>query len=163
VTYVDTIALAVIIIGSILTLALIMLSVKWWKLIVTYKANKSRQSRQERQQSEASKKPTSNHLIKSKSQTLVQLKETAGWNKLINKRVKTCEMVDIGRVSDINDQFMTVIHSATQREYIIPTYYIREYDQEKVLIDTSIRYLLTTREKENYNLTKLASDPMWTQ
>jgi hypothetical protein len=62
------------------------------------------------------------------------------WNELINKKVKTCEMVDVGRIIGIDKQSMTVLNKSKQ-EYVIPTYYIREYNQENVVIDISIRYL----------------------
>ena len=129
-------------IGSGLTNALFfvptVLSVKWRKIIVIHKDNRNRKSQQ--YGPEFHHKLTASHLVKSKSQTLVQLKRLDNWNEIINKRVKTCEMSDIGYVSAIDNQSMTVIHY-TKQQYVIPTYYVREYDQENVLIDISIRYL----------------------
>jgi activator of 2-hydroxyglutaryl-CoA dehydratase len=77
---------------------------------------------------------------KSRSQTTVQFKRSSNLNDLINKRVKTSDLMDIGYVIGIDNQLMTVLDHNKQ-EYAIPTYYIREYDKENVLIDTSIRYL----------------------
>ncbi|MGA9843522.1 MAG: hypothetical protein WBP64_21415 [Nitrososphaeraceae archaeon] len=77
---------------------------------------------------------------KSKSQTPVQFKRSSNLNELINKRVKTSDLIHIGNVIAIDNQSMTVLHY-TKQEYVIPTYYIREYDEENVWIDTSIRYL----------------------
>ncbi len=83
----DTISLAVIMIGSSLAIALAfgatLLSAKWWKIITIKRDNKSRK-------------------------IVMQLLEE---------------------------------HENADQEYVIPTYYIREYDQQKVLIDISIRDL----------------------
>jgi hypothetical protein len=49
-------------------------------------------------------------------------------------------MVDVGNITAIDKQSMTVLHD-TEQEYIIPTYYLREYNKENVVIDISIRYL----------------------
>ena len=78
--------------------------------------------------------------VKSQSQSLVQLKRISNWSELLNKKVKTCEMVDVGNLIAIDKQSMTVLHD-TKQEYIIPTYYLREYNKENVVIDISIRYL----------------------
>ena len=77
---------------------------------------------------------------KSRSQTAIQFKHSSNLNDLIDKRVKTSDLIHIGNVIAIDNQSMTVLHY-TKQEYVIPTYYIREYDEENVWIDTSIRYL----------------------
>jgi hypothetical protein len=162
VTYVDTISLAVIMIGSSLAIALAfgatLLSAKWWKIITIKRDNKGRKivmqlleeqvemlveiKRQQQNQSDVSKElTTSSHVVKSKTQTLAQLKRTSNWNELINRRIKTCELIDIGHVIAVDSQSMTILHENADQEYVIPTYYIREYDQQKVLIDISIRDL----------------------
>jgi hypothetical protein len=150
---VDTIARVVIMIGSGLTYALLfvpkVLSVKWRKIIASNKDNRNRKSQQQKYQSEHGVKSTSGHLVKSKTQTqtLVQLKRLDNWNELINKKVKTCETADIGHVVAIDNQSMTVLHY-TKQEYVIPTYYIREYDQDNVMIDISVRYLYHYKSEE---------------
>jgi len=60
-------------------------------------------------------------------------------------------MVDIGYVTMVENQFMTVIRNGRGRQlqYVIPTYYVREYDNERVVIDTSVRYLNRYQIKEN--------------
>ena len=62
---------------------------------------------------------------KSRSQTPVQFKRSSNLNELINKRVKTSDLIHIGNVIAIDNQSMTVLHY-TKQEYVIPTYYIRE-------------------------------------
>ena len=47
---------------------------------------------------------------------------------------------------------MTVLGFDKQQEYVIPDYYIREYNEENVLIDTSIQYLYLYEIKEKPHL-----------
>jgi hypothetical protein len=77
---------------------------------------------------------------KSKSRT-VQFKLSCNLNELISKRVKTSDLIEIGNVIAIDNQSMTVLGCNKQHKYVIPDYYIREYDEIDVLIDTSIQYL----------------------
>jgi hypothetical protein len=89
---------------------------------------------------------TSNQIIVgSNSQPVMQVK-LSKWNNnndLINKKVLSCEMIDIGYICSIENQLMTILDgkAGRQEEYIIPTYFVREFDNEKVIIDTSARYL----------------------
>jgi hypothetical protein len=78
---------------------------------------------------------------KSKSRTTVQFKLSYNLNELISKRVKTSDLIEIGNVIAIDNQSMTVLGCNKQHTYVIPDYYIREYDEDDVLIDTSIQYL----------------------
>jgi hypothetical protein len=146
VTCVDTKILIATAIGSSLTRVLLfgktVLSVDWWKkYIFADFENGRRRQEQEQQKSEGS----NHNITESKSQSLVQVKKLSKWNgnhDLINKKVISCEMVDIGCISTVENKFMTIIcNGAKQQQYVIPTYYVREYDKERVLIDTSVRYL----------------------
>jgi hypothetical protein len=49
-------------------------------------------------------------------------------------------MLDVGNIIAIDKQSMTALRD-TKQEYIIPTYYLREYNKENVMIDISIQYL----------------------
>ncbi|HEY7080867.1 MAG TPA: hypothetical protein VH500_14280, partial [Nitrososphaeraceae archaeon] len=71
----------------------------------------------------------------------VQFKRSCNLNELISKRVKTSELIEIGNVIAIDNQSITVLGCNNQHTYVIPDYYIREYDEDNVLIDTSIQYL----------------------
>lgn len=127
------------------------LSVEWWKkyIIFTNPENGRRRKEQQQQKLEdANMTFASNHhhITQSKSQSLVQVKKLSKWNDddydLINKKVISCEMVYIGYISMVENQFMTITRNgAEQQQYVIPTYYVREHDNERVLIDTSVRYL----------------------
>ena len=142
----DTIILVVSMIGASLLIALFfassVLSFKWWNLVFT---NRHRSEDDQFRNSNMNGKRTLPHAgikvkSQSQSQNLVQLKRISSLNELINKKVKTCEMADVGNIIAIDKQSMTVLHE-TKQQYIIPTYYIREYNTENVVTDISIRYL----------------------
>ena len=140
----DTIIVVVSMIGASLMMALLfastVLSFKWWSISLTHR---HRSEDDEFRNSNINRKRTLPHegiKVKSQSQNLVQLKRISSWSELKNKKAKTCEMADIGNIIVIDKQSMTVLHESKQ-EYIIPTYYIREYNAENVVTDISIRYL----------------------
>lgn len=87
-------------------------------------------------------------IKRSKSQTLVQLKRMSYLDNLVGKRVITCEKSELGYVIAIDKLFITILHPSKQK-YVIPTYYLREYDQEKIMIDVSIRYLHHYQSEQN--------------
>lgn len=131
-------------VGAGLMMALLfastVLSFKWWEILFTHwrKSGDIQLKKSDRK-----RKHTLLHAetkVRSRSHNLVQLKRISGLNELINKEVKTCEMVGVGHVIAIDKQSMTVLHKSEQ-EYIIPTYYIREYNTESVVTDISIRYI----------------------
>ena len=148
----DTIIILVVtMIGASLMMALLfastVLSYKWWNLPLVQRHLRSKNSQQKRERS--NKELIPQHKVieaKPQSQNLVQLKHI-NWSELINKNVKTCEMVDVGQITIIDKHSMTVIHESKQK-YNIPTYYIRESDQQNVVIDISIRYLHHYKSEE---------------
>jgi hypothetical protein len=133
----------------VLLFAKTVLSVEWWKKYIIFTNSENGRRRQEQKEQkqkleDANRTFTLNHhhITQSKSQSLVQVKKLSKWNNLINKKVFTCEMVDIGHIRTVDNEFMTIIRNeGREQEYVIPTYYVREHDNEKVLIDTSVRYL----------------------
>jgi hypothetical protein len=143
VTLVDQITSTGAAIGSILTTVLLLskkvLPVKLWKGKLIMKLEKQEKKRK--------LEFMSNQIIvesKSQLQSIVKVSKLSKWNNdnLINKKVISCENIYIGYISAIGNQLMTIKRDGgRQEEYIIPTYYVREYDEERVLIDTSIRYL----------------------
>ena len=155
-TYVDPISKVATAIGSSLTMVLLFsktaLLVKWWKRYM-YNTNLETGKNQEKRKAESTRLFTSDQMIvnpKSQFQSIVQVK-LSKWNNdnLINKKVITCEMMDIGYIRVLENQLMTIIgNGGRQQKYVIPTYYIREYDDRRVLIDTSARYLDRYQIKE---------------
>ena len=136
--------------GSILAIVRlfgkIVLSVKWWKKYINIKSEdgKSRQRQIQKSESSMSSYTSNQIIVGSNSQPVMQVK-LSKWNNndLINKKVLSCEMINIGYVRTVENQVMTILGGKTGRqdEYSIPTYFVREFDNEKVIIDTSARYL----------------------
>ena len=116
------------------------LSFKWWSIFFKHQ-HKSGDDRFRKKKTNGKRMLQHAGInVKSQSHNLVQLKRVSNWTELKNKKVKTCEITDVGSITAIDKQSMTVLHESRQ-EYIIPTYYIREYDKENVMTDISIRYL----------------------
>lgn len=71
---------------------------------------------------------------------LNSMNQLSDWNELIDKKVNTCEMIEIGKIISI-DSYSVTIKSASGQEYVISKYWVRGYDKEIAVLDTSIRYL----------------------
>lgn len=70
---------------------------------------------------------------------LVQLQDEAkDLGSLIKKEVSTCDRVKIGSVYTIHNRLMIIIDPSQGKRYEIPTYYVRETNQDTVLIDISV-------------------------
>jgi DNA repair protein RadC len=165
VTYVDTKIFTASALGSGLTAALLfgrtVLSIKSWKKYGFAKSQNvselQEQQKREKQKLEDANMAfsSSSNTTESKSQSLIQVQKEKlsklNYDYFKNKKVLTCEMVDIGYVTMVENQFMTVIRNGRGRQlqYVIPTYYVRECDNERVLIDTSVRYIDRYQVKEN--------------
>ena len=166
-TYVDTIIFVVTMIGANLTIALIfastVLSFKWWKPNTNHghpkESRKNISKIQEYLDTNriSSLNPVSKTInfekqtwSKSKARIL-QLKGISRLSDLVNKKVKTCEMADVGHVVSIDKQSMAILHDTGQK-YTISTYYIREYNQENIVIDISVRYLYNYKSEEKQNV-----------
>jgi hypothetical protein len=77
-----------------------------------------------------------NQNEKNKEPVQVQDK-SKDFGSLINKQVSTCDNVIIGSIYAIHNGLMFIIHSPQSKRYEIPTYYVRERDQNSVLVDIS--------------------------
>ncbi len=64
-------------------------------------------------------------------------KKPKDFNSLLNKEVSTCDNVTIGSISALNNGLMFIIHAPQNIKYEIPTYFIRQHDQNSVLVDIS--------------------------
>ena len=140
----DSIIFLATAIGASITIVLLFnrtaLSIKWWKRGIIIGLNGNGDSGKQRFQ--YIKESGVRSVVRSKPRThsLEKLKQASNWNELINKKVDTCEMIYIGCIVNIDGHSMT-IRSDSDQEYVIATYWIRGYDQERAVIDTSIRYL----------------------
>lgn len=122
------------------------LSVKWWKYDTdrhnTIAKNKKRYLGQI---DELELKSFAQ--VKTKRQRFKNMNQLTNWNELINKKVNTCEMIEIGKILSI-DSYSVTIKSDSGQEYVISTYWIRGYDKEVAVLDTSVRYLHHYRIKQ---------------
>ena len=140
----DSIIFLATAVGSSLTVVLLfsgtVLSIKWWKKGITVRHSTNKEN--EKGHSQSIRELGVRSVIRSKprSQTFKKIKQLSNWNELINKKVNTCEKIYIGRIIAI-DSHSVSIRSDSRQEYVISTYWIREYDEDKAVIDTSIRYL----------------------
>jgi hypothetical protein len=143
VTYVDSIIFLATAIGSSLTVVLLfsgtVLSIKWWKkgITVRHSTNKENEEHSQRIRELGVRSVKGSNP---RNQTFKKIKQLSNWNELINKKVNTCEKIYVGRIIAIDTHSVT-IRSDSRQEYVISTYWIREYDEDKAVIDTSIRYL----------------------
>ena len=130
--------------GSSLTVVLLfsgtVLSIKWWKKGITVRHSTNKENEKGHSQSIRELGVRSVLRSKPRSQTFKKIKQLSNWNELINKKVNTCEKIYIRRIIAIDSHSVT-IRSDSRQEYVISTYWIREYDEDKAVIDTSIRYL----------------------
>lgn len=138
----DSIIFIATAIGASLTIVLLfsgtVLSIKWWKYDVTVRNRRNKEDKKDHSQRIRELEVRS--VKRSKPRTLEKIKQLSNWNELINKKVNTCEKIYIGRIIAIDSNSVTIKNDSRQ-EYAISTYWIREYDEEKAVIDTSIRYL----------------------
>jgi hypothetical protein len=139
---VDSIIFIATAIGASSTIVLLfsgtVLSIKWWKFGVTIRNRRNKEDEKENSQRIGELEVRS--VKRSKPRTLEKIKQLSNWNELINKEVNTCEKIYIGHIIAIDSHSVT-IRSDSRQVYAISTYWIREYDEEKAVIDTSIKYL----------------------
>lgn len=63
--------------------------------------------------------------------------KSKGFDSLLNKEVSTCDNVIIGNISALHNGLMFIIYAPQNIKYEIPTYFVRQYDQNSVLVDIS--------------------------
>jgi hypothetical protein len=73
-----------------------------------------------------------------KSKKSLQVEEKSNnFDSLLNKEVSTCDNVIIGSINAVHNGLMIIIFAPQSKRYEIPTYYVREHDQNSVLVDIS--------------------------
>jgi hypothetical protein len=68
------------------------------------------------------------------SVTVPDPRQLSNWHNLIHRRAKTSDLVDIGHIFMIDEEFITVLEGVKQ-EYVIPTDHIVEFDEKNVFLD----------------------------
>jgi hypothetical protein len=142
----DTAIIVGVIIGSVVAIALVfgktVLSVAWTgkgvkRVTVVESGNKNNIIQQDMQdKSEISKvsKDTPDRISS-------QVEKPKNLDSLLNKEVTTCDNVAIGCISALQNGLMFISSSPLNIKYEIPTYFVRQYDQNIVLVDISARDL----------------------
>ena len=68
------------------------------------------------------------------------------WNSLIQKKVKTKDLKDVGNIIMVDDEFITILEG-TRQEYVIPKKYIKEFTETAVVLGVTAKELSTFEAK----------------
>lgn len=143
----DTAIIVGVIIGSVVAIALVfgktVLSVAWTgngakRVAIIESGNKNKNIQQHmRDKNEVSINRTSSKLIKDAGDRISSDVKSKGLDTLLNKEVSTCDNVAIGSISALQNGLMFITNAPQNIKYEIPTYFVRQYDQNIVLVDIS--------------------------
>jgi hypothetical protein len=143
----DTAIIVGVIIGSVVATALVfgktVLGVAWTgngakRLTVIESGKKNKISQDMQSKNEVSIKKTSSKLSKGTGDRISSyVKDSKGLDSLLNKEVSTCDNVAIGSISALQNGLMFITCTPLNTKYEIPTYFVRQYDQNSVLVDIS--------------------------
>ena len=144
----DTAILVGVIIGSVVAIALVfgktVLGVAWTgngakSVTVVENGNKNKIIQQSMQKkNDVSINETSSKLSKDAGDRISSnVEKLNGLESLLNKEVSTCDNVTIGNVSALQNGLMFISCVPLNIKYEIPTYFVRQYDQNSVLVDIS--------------------------
>jgi hypothetical protein len=144
----DTAIIVGVMIGSVVAIALVfgktVLSVAWTgndtkKLTAVQNGNKNKIVREHVQEkNEFSRMKGFSKLNKDNDNRITSYsKKPKDFNSLLNKEVSTCDNVTIGSISALNNGLMFIVYAPQNIKYEIPTYFIRQHDQNSVLVDIS--------------------------
>ena len=73
--------------------------------------------------------------------------ETADWNNLIQKNVKTKDSKDLGNIIMVDDEFITILEG-TRQEYVIPKKYVKEFTETHVILNLAFDELKSYEAKK---------------
>ena len=135
-------------IGSVVAIALVfgktVLSVAWTgndtkRLTAVQNGNKNKIVQEHLQEkNEISRMKGFSKLSKDNDNRITSYsKKPKDFNSLLNKEVSTCDNVTIGSISALNNGLMFIVYAPQNIKYEIPTYFIRQHDQNSVLVDIS--------------------------
>lgn len=144
----DTAIIVGVMIGSVVAIALVfgktVLSVAWTgndtkRLTAVQNGNKNKIVQEHVQEkNEFSRMKGFSKLNKDNDNRITSYsKKPKDFNSLLNKEVSTCDNVTIGSISALNNGLMFIIYAPQNIKYEIPTYFIRQHDQNSVLVDIS--------------------------
>jgi hypothetical protein len=142
-----------VIMGSVVAIALVfgktVLGVAWTgngakRVTVVESGNKDNIFQQHMQDKNdvSIKKTSASNLSKADGKQISsQVEKTKDLETLLNKEVTTCDNVAIGCISALQNGLMFISCTPLNIKYEIPTYFVRQYDQNIVLVDISARDL----------------------
>ena len=143
----DTAIIVGVMIGSVVAIALVfgktVLSVAWTgngtkRVTIIGSGNKNKNIQQHmRDKNEVSINRTSSKLSKDAGDRISSDVKSKGLDSLLNKEVSTCDNVAIGSISALQNGLMFISCAPLNIKYEIPTYFVRQYDQNIVLVDIS--------------------------
>jgi hypothetical protein len=144
----DTAIIVGVMIGSVVAIALVfgktVLSVAWTgndtkRLTAVQNGNKNKIVQEHLQEkNEISRMKGFSKLSKDNDNRITSYsKKPKDFNSLLNKEVSTCDNVTIGSISALNNGLMFIVYAPQNIKYEIPTYFIRQHDQNSVLVDIS--------------------------
>lgn len=139
-----------VIMGSVVAIALVfgktVLGVAWTgngakRVTVVESGNKDNIFQQHMQDKNDVITSASNLSKADGKQISSQVEKTKDLESLLNKEVTTCDNVAIGCISALQNGLMFISCTPLNIKYEIPTYFVRQYDQNIVLVDISARDL----------------------
>jgi hypothetical protein len=144
----DTAIIVGVMIGSVVAIALVfgktVLSVAWTgndtkRRTAVQNGNKNKIVQEHLQEkNEISRMKGFSKLSKDNDNRITSYsKKPKDFNSLLNKEVSTCDNVTIGSISALNNGLMFIVYAPQNIKYEIPTYFIRQHDQNSVLVDIS--------------------------
>jgi hypothetical protein len=144
----DTAIIVGVMIGSVVAIALVfgktVLSVAWTgndtkRRTAVQNGNKNKIVQEHLQEkNEISRMKGFSKLGKDNDNRITSYsKKPKDFNSLLNKEVSTCDNVTIGSISALNNGLMFIVYAPQNIKYEIPTYFIRQHDQNSVLVDIS--------------------------
>ena len=144
----DTAIIVGVMIGSVVAIALVfgktVLSVAWTgndtkRLTAVQNGNKNKIVQEHLQEkNDISRMKGFSKLSKDNdNRRSSYAKKSKGFDSLLNKEVSTCDNVIIGNISALHNGLMFIIYAPQNIKYEIPMYFVRQQDQNSVLVDIS--------------------------
>lgn len=142
----DTAIIVGVMIGSVVAIALVfgktVLSVAWTgndtkRLTSAQNGNKNKIVQEHLQEKNDISRMKGFSKLDNDNRITSYAKKSKGFDSLLNKEVSTCDNVIIGNISALHNGLMFIIYAPQNIKYEIPTYFVRQYDQNSVLVDIS--------------------------
>ena len=146
----DTAIIVGVMIGSVVAIALVfgktVLSVAWTgkdtnRLTAVQSGNKNKivEEHSQEKNNDSRMKGFANLNKNNESRGIISYtKKPKDFDSLLNKEVSTCDNVTIGSISALNNGLMFIIYAPQNIKYEIPTYFVRQHDQNSVLVEKHI-------------------------